>query len=681
MPNRLINETSPYLLQHANNPVDWHPWGSEALDLARRDDKPIFLSIGYSACHWCHVMERESFENPEIAKLMNEHFVNIKVDREERPDLDNIYMGAIQAMTGHGGWPMSVFLTAEGRPFYGGTYFPPEDRHGIPGFPRLLLAVADGYRNQRKEITEAATKLTQQLGQSINIEASGDIISIDLLHDAYQGLVSSFDYDNGGIGGPPKFPQPMIYDFLLHYHHITKDDRALKLVEITLENMAKGGIYDQIGGGFHRYSTDANWLVPHFEKMLYDNALLSTLYLHAYQVTGNQSYKSIVQETLDYILREMQDSSGGFYSSQDADSEGEEGKFFVWSTSQIQDILGSEDEYVFSTYHGATKEGNFEGSNILYVPGNFDDVSRRLAISQDRLESLIERAKPKLLEEREKRIHPGQDDKILTSWNGLVIASLAEAASVLDRSDYLEAAIKSASFLLANVQANGRILRTYRNGNAKLNGYLEDYAFLTHGLITLYQATLDYRWLEEAYSTTEDMIRLFWDEDQGFFYDTGTDHEELVVRPHDVFDNAMPCGSSVATSVLISMAIMTDDPKYTHIATRSLRSVQGLLTRVPLGMGHWLSTVACHLTIPKEIVIIGNRSHPGTQELLKTVHSQYLPNSVLVGGEPNNKTAVPVILLKDKEMLNGQPTAYVCQNHTCQLPVTDSKAFIKQLNS
>ena len=681
MANRLINETSPYLLQHAHNPVDWYPWGDEALEQARRDDKPIFLSIGYSACHWCHVMERESFENEEIASLMNEHFINIKVDREERPDLDSIYMGAIQAMTGHGGWPMSVFLTSDGKPFYGGTYFPPEDRHGMPGFPKLLLAVAEGYRSQRTEITEAAHKLTVQLNQGISAPSTSEVLSNDILNQVYQGLASSFDYENGGLGAPPKFPQPMIYEFLLHYHYDTKDERALTLVEMTLESMAKGGMYDQIGGGFHRYSTDAHWLVPHFEKMLYDNALLSRLYLHAYQVTGRQLYRRIAQETLDYILREMRDSTGGFYSAQDADSEGEEGKFFVWTIAQIQEILGPEEGAIFASYHGVTEEGNFEGKNILHVPQEPETVASKLGITVERLEAIIERGKAPLLEEREKRVHPERDDKILTAWNGLALASLAEAASVLGRRDYLDAATINAAFLLGTLRNNGRVLRTYRDGQAKLKGYLEDYAFLAHGLLALYEATFDAHWLEEAHSVVRSMIDLFWDDRQGLLYDTGNDHETLVVRPRDVFDNATPCGSSVATRVLLSMAILTGEPEYNRIAAASLRSVQGLLAPASAGMGNWLSSLAFHLTTPKEIAIIGPRTHPSTHALLEAVYSRYLPDSVLAGGEPPYPSTLPLPLLEDKSTLNGQPTAYVCQNYTCQAPVTDAESLARQLES
>ena len=679
MANRLINETSPYLVQHAHNPVDWYPWGEEALDRARHEDKPVFLSIGYSACHWCHVMERESFENEEIAQLMNENFINIKVDREERPDLDSVYMEAVQAMTGHGGWPMSVFLTHEGKPFYGGTYYPPEDRHGMPGFPKLLLAVAEGYRTQREQITSSAENLLGHLAQPTKTPPTLEPLTDDILHQAYQSLASSFDYQNGGIGSVPKFPQPMTYEFLLHYHYRMKDQRALALVEMTLESMARGGMYDQIGGGFHRYSTDAYWLVPHFEKMLYDNALLSRLYLHAYQVTGQPLYRRIVHETLDYVLREMTDPDGGFYSTQDADSEGVEGKFFLWTPTEVQQILGPEDGPIFASYHAVTEQGNFEGKSILHVPQELATVASELGIPEERLNFVVQRGKPLLLEMRERRVHPERDDKVLTAWNGLMLTSLAEASSILNRQDYLDAAIKNASFLLSTLRHNGRLLRTYKDGKAKLKGYLEDYAFLVQGLLALYEATFNARWLEEANSLTHSMIELFWDEGEGLFYDTGSDHEALVVRPRDIFDNATPCGSSMATRVLLSMAILTGETDYTRRATTSLRSVQGMLAHAATGMGNWLSALSFYLTAPKEVAIVGPLSHPSTSSLREAIYSLYLPDKVLAGTDLSNSNSDSIPLLKNKVMVNGQPTAYVCQNFTCDAPVTDADDLARQL--
>ena len=681
MANRLINETSPYLLQHAHNPVDWYAWGEEALARAQREDKPILLSIGYSACHWCHVMERESFENEETADIMNEHFVNIKVDREERPDLDSVYMNALQALTGSGGWPMTVFLTPDGKPFYGGTYFPPDDSRGMPGFPKVLLGVAEAYVSRRGDVIKATHQLVSQLQHAAQPARSLEPLTADILHEAYQGLAQSFDYDYGGMGSAPKFPQPMTYEFLLHYHHLTNSPRALQMVEMTLEKMALGGIYDQIGGGFHRYSTDAYWLAPHFEKMLYDNALLSRLYLHAYQATGSSLYRRIAEETLDYVLREMTDPSGGFYSTQDADSEGEEGKFFLWTAQEIRDILGQNEGELVAGYFGVSEAGNFEGKNILNVPQERESFLADVGISEEELDAAILRGKSLLLEERERRVHPARDEKILSAWNGLMLRSFAEAASILNRDDYRQAAIANASFLLSALKEDGRLLRTYRNGQAKLGGYLEDYAFVADGLLALYEATFDQRWLEEARTLVDNMIELFWEEGQNVFYDTGKDHETLVVRPRDVFDNATPCGSSVGSDVLIRLSVLTGESEYARLGTASLRSMYQYLSRAPMGMGHWLCALDFYMSTPKEIAIVGPVTDPATQSLLDVVHSRYLPNRVLAGLDPSvpGQSYSSIPLLQDRGMVDGRPTAYVCQNYICQLPVTEPEALAGQL--
>ena len=567
MPNRLIHETSPYLLQHAHNPVDWYPWGEEALARSRAEDKPILLSIGYSACHWCHVMERESFENEGIASLMNELFINIKVDREERPDLDAVYMEAVQMLTGGGGWPMTVFLTPAAKPFYGGTYFPPVDRQNMPGFPRLLRAISEAYRDSRGEIDRTTQEIAVQMGHA-GLLPTGDVtLTVDILHQAYSNLAAGFDYQDGGIGAAPKFPQPMALEFLLRYYQHGYPDasgRALDMVNLTLEKMAYGGIYDQVGGGFHRYSTDAFWLVPHFERMLYDNALLARLYLHAHLATGQALYRRIAQETLDYVLREMTDPRGGFYSAQDADSEGEEGKFFVWTPGEIRSALGEADAGIFGSYFGVTDAGNFTGKTILNVPQPPASFAEMHGLPLERLQAVIDRGRRTLREVRERRVHPPRDDKVLTSWNGLMLRSLAEAAVGLGRADYLRAAIDNANFLLETMRPKGRLLRTYRDGQARLLGYLEDHAFLADGLLALYEATFDSRWLGEAISLAGSMVGLFWDEGAGVFYDTGVDHETLLVRPRDVFDNAQPCGGSVASDLLLRLAVATatrDTPK------------------------------------------------------------------------------------------------------------------------
>jgi len=695
MPNRLIHETSPYLLQHAHNPVDWYPWGEEALARAKLEDRPILLSIGYSACHWCHVMERESFEDPAIASLMNANFVNIKVDREERPDLDAVYMEAVQMLTGSGGWPMTVFLTPEGKPFYGGTYFPPADRGNMPGFPRLLLSITEAYRSNREEINRVTQQLTAQLGHSSQLAQGTTPLTPDLLHQAYSNLATSFDYQNGGFGAAPKFPQPMTLEFLLRYYRHGYNARALEMVELTLEKMAYGGMYDQIGGGFHRYSTDAFWMVPHFEKMLYDNALLARLYLHAYQITHRPRYRRITQEILDYVLREMTHPNGGFYSAQDADSEGEEGKFFVWSPEEIRAALGDAEGDMVGGFFGVTEAGNFEGKTILNVPQKATPFAQEQGLALDGLLALIQRGKEALRRVREQRVHPLRDDKVLSSWNGLMLRSFAEAGASLRRLDYLRAASKNAQFLVENLKPQGRLLRTYREGQAKLPGYLEDYACVADGLLALYEATFEPRWLAEARALVDGMIELFWDDGAGAFYDTGSDHEALVVRPRDVFDNAQPCGGSVASDVLLRLAVITGKNEYASKGAIPLRSLHDLMARAPAGTAHWLAVLDFYVSTPKEIAIIGPREQEATRQLLDAVFQRYLPNKVMVGAaspplphplapspsQMERGLEVRLPLLEGRGMVDGRPTAYVCQHYVCQLPVTDPEALAKQLNA
>ena len=676
MPNRLANETSPYLLQHANNPVDWYPWGEEALQRSKNEDKPILLSIGYSACHWCHVMERESFEDEATALLMNEYFVSIKVDREERPDLDAVYMEAVQMLTGSGGWPMTVFLTPEGKPFYGGTYFPPVDRFNMPGFPRLLESVARSYRDSRSEIDRVTNQITEQLGRTGQIPKGDSPVTVETLHQAYTVLATNFDYQNGGHGTAPKFPQAMNLEVLLRYYRHGYNDRALEMVDLTLEKMAQGGIYDQIAGGFARYSTDAYWLVPHFEKMLYDNALLSRLYLHAHQATGRGMYRRIAEETLDYILREMTGPEGGFYSATDADSEGEEGKFFVWTPAEIEAVLGDE-AGIFSGFFGVTQAGNFEGNNILNIKQKASDYARQQGIALERLVDVVERGKNSLLTEREKRVHPLLDDKVLASWNGMMLRSFSEAGSALSREDYLDAAIKNASFLLETMRPHGKLLRTYRAGQAKLSGFLEDYSFVADGLLALYEATFNQRWLAASVDLADRMIQLFWDDGVGGFYDTSIEHDQLVVRPRDVLDNAQPCGGSVATEVLLKLAVITGNEEYRVKAATPLRTLKDLMGRAPAGTGQWLAALDFYVSTPKEVVIIGPREDSKTAALLQTVNGNFHPNKVLVGAENEGEHGLP--LLASRGMINGEPTAYVCENYTCQLPVTTPEELSVQL--
>lgn len=598
--NRLIDETSPYLLQHAHNPVDWYPWGEEALQRARSEDKPILLSIGYSACHWCHVMERESFENEEIAKLMNDNYINIKVDREERPDLDEIYMSAVQAMTGSGGWPMTMFLTPDLKPFYGGTYFPPTDRSGRPGFPRILTSVAETYQGKRGEVADHAEQITKHLQSRINPEQQADAeLSADLLDKAFQQYQSQFDERHGGFGQAPKFPPGMGLSLLLRYWKRTGNAEALRMVEFTLEKMANGGMYDQLGGGFHRYSVDEIWLVPHFEKMLYDNSLLTVSYLEAYQATGKDLYQRIARETLDYVLREMYDSqNGGFYSTQDADSEGEEGKFFVWTPDEVAAILPPEQTKIFCDFYDITEGGNFEHKNILHVRMTTEQFVQMIDLSESELIGLLKDGKAKLFTEREKRIKPGLDDKILTSWNGLMIRSLADGGRVLKKPEYTQAATRAAEFLIAKLHdtSNGHLLRTYRQGKSKLHAYLVDYAFLVEGLLALHQATGDKKWLTEAQKLTDEQISLYWDKTRHGFYFTSHNHEELLARTQNGFDSVLPSGNSTSVRNLVRLAKRTGDAKYRTYAQQTLEAFAPQMRehqqRGGMGMSHMALALA-----------------------------------------------------------------------------------------
>ncbi len=678
--NRLINETSPYLLQHAHNPVDWFPWGEEPFEIARREQRPILLSIGYSACHWCHVMEHESFENDDIAKLMNENFVNIKVDREERPDLDHIYMNAVQMMTQHGGWPMTVFLTPEGVPFYAGTYFPPEDRHNMPGFPRVLISVADAFRERSQDIEQTAASVLNELKRLTEAIESNELLTSELLDVAYRGIIRNYDSNNGGFGGAPKFPPAMTLEFLLHTLSRTGNNQALEIVSQTARKMAHGGIYDQLGGGFHRYSTDSRWLVPHFEKMLYDNALLSRLYLHFYQVGGQPWARAIVEGILDYVVREMTDPRGGFYSTQDADSEGIEGKFFVWSLGEIQKLLGERDAALFAEYYNVTGEGNFEGENILNVTREPLEVARAAGVSVGELSDALERGRKTLFAAREKRVKPARDEKVLAAWNGLMLASFAEAGAILDRPDYIQTARNNARFLLDKLRQDGLLLRTYKDGTAKLNAYLEDYSFFIDGLLTLFEATGEIEWLEEALDITQTMIREFWDEQDGGFFFTGQSHEELIVRSKDFFDNATPSGNSVAADVLLRIGALTDNADYQRRAATILRLTAAAIRRYPSGFGRMLCAVDFNLASPREIALIGDPNSPDTKSLSAELWKHYLPNRVIAQSLPNETRAAELIpLLRDRPQRDGLATAYVCERFVCKSPANTAAELGKQL--
>src|SRR5262245_52290889 len=680
--NRLVNETSPYLLQHAHNPVDWHAWGEEAFKRARQEDKPIHLSIGYSACHWCHRMSEDCFEDEAIAQLMNDNFVSIKVDREERPDLDTIYMNAVQMMTGSGGWPMTVFLTPDGKPFYGGTYFPPVDRYGMPGFPRVLISVAEAYSARRDEIESSAEGMLGELKRLNRVVApKGELeggLSYEIADHAANHLLRTLDPVYGGFGGKPKFPPSMTLQFLLRQYHRTKDASALNAVELTLNKMANGGIYDQLGGGFHRYSVDERWLVPHFEKMLYDNALLSRVYTDAYLATGNEFYKRVAVETLDYVAREMTDKDGGFYSTQDADSEGEEGKFFVWTPEEVVALLGQEDALLFNRYFDVSEMGNFEGHNILHVDEDIDVIARLMRVSRERLAEAVERGKRILFEAREKRVKPYRDEKILTAWNGLMMRSFAEASRAFDRKDYLELAVRNADFLLARLRRDGRLLRTYKDGESKLNGYHEDYAYVIDGLLALYEASFDPRWFDEARALAETMIAQFWDSEACGFFFTSADHEKLITRTKDFYDNAIPSGNSVAAAALIRLSLLTGVDRYRGMAETALGLMKPAMMRAPTAFGRLLSVLDLFLASPYEIAIIGAPEAPETRAMVDLVFKRYLPNKVVAFAPEASQI---VKLLEGRGRIDGKTTAYVCRNFYCEAPQTNVEGLADALGA
>ncbi|HUG35738.1 MAG TPA: thioredoxin domain-containing protein [Candidatus Limnocylindrales bacterium] len=681
--NRLSGETSPYLLQHAHNPVDWYPWGPEAFDRARHEDKPLLLSVGYSACHWCHVMERESFEDEATAALMNDLFVSVKVDREERPDVDQIYMQAVQSMTGHGGWPMTVFLAPDGVPFYGGTYFPPEDRHGMPAFPKLLRAVADAYQTRRSEVVQSGRELLAQMRQGEGLRQSATLLTDEILMAAYQAISRDFDERDGGLAHAPKFPQPMIWEGLLRFWGRTKNPRALDMLRKTLTRMARGGMYDQLGGGFHRYSVDAHWLVPHFEKMLYDNAQLAILYLHGWLATGDPEYRRVTEETLDYLVREMRHPAGGFYSATDADSEGVEGKFFVWTADEVRAALPDADvARAALAYWGLDDGPNFEGENILCVPRDPAEVATALGILTDELGRRIQKARATLLEVRRRRVPPGLDDKVLAGWNGLTLAALAEAGRALGRPDYVTAAVDNAAFLTTAMMDGPRLCRSWKDGTAKIKGYLEDHATVGVGLLHVYEATFDRTWLDASRRLAEETIRLFWDADGNAFFDTGVDQEALVVRPRNLFDNAVPSGAAVAIDWLFRLAVHTGDDRYEALALRALRPMADLMTRYPSGFGRYLCALDFHLGPVTEVALIwpAGAGVAAASALLETVFGRYAPNRI-VAGAPEGAGQDDLPLLAQRPTVRGQPTAYVCRRYVCQAPTTDAGDLARQLEA
>ncbi len=662
MANRLANETSPYLLQHKDNPVDWYPWGDEALSQARELDRPILLSIGYSACHWCHVMERESFENDEIAALMNENFVCIKVDREERPDVDAIYMEAVQAMTGHGGWPLTAFCDPDGVPFYTGTYFPPEQRQGMPSFPMVLEAITQSWSTQRDQIRDAAERIRNQLATSSQIDPASEPIPDGLLDAAVEQFRSTADMRNGGFGSAPKFPPASALEFLL-----ARGDT--EVVELTLDRMAAGGINDQIGGGFARYSVDPVWLVPHFEKMLYDNALLARVYLHGYQALGHSRWRQTAERTLDWMLAEMRGDEGGFYSALDADSEGVEGKFYVWSAAEIREILGAEAEAVID-YYGVTEDGNFEGANILYLAQGFDSEPP----------AGIDDSRGALYEVRSRRVWPGLDDKRLLAWNALAIAALADAGAVLGRDDYLDAARSAAEFIWDSMRDdNGNLLRTWKDGEAKLNAYLEDHAFLVEALLALYESTFEQRWFDAARETADRMIARFADPERGGFFMTSDDHEELITRRKDLDDHPIPSGNSSAAYGLLRLEALTGEASYGDHA----RSVFALYARVaarhPAAVAHLLRAIDFDQASVREVALVapGDGGPETLAELAAVVRAELRPHVVLAGGIEG---ATSPELMLERHAVEGGAAAYVCERFACRAPVTDPSALAGALD-
>ena len=664
MANRLAGETSPYLLEHAGNPVDWYPWGDEALQRARAEDRPILLSIGYSACHWCHVMARESFEDRATAELMNRFFVSIKVDREERPDLDQVYMRAVQGMTGAGGWPMTVFLLPDGTPFFGGTYFPPAERHGLPAFTRVLTAVAEAYRLRKVEVEQTAGQVRRFLDRSPIPERPGSPLEAGLLERAFDQLARGYDPVHGSFGGAPKFPQPMLIDFLLRTHHRTGNARALDMATHTLRQMAAGGLYDQLGGGFHRYSVDAVWLTPHFEKMLYDNALLARAYLDAWQVVKDPGYLRIAEETIGFVRRELTAPDGGFYSSLDADSEGEEGRFYVWTPAEIRELLGGEAD-AFGAAFDVTARGNFEGKSILRA-------------RQDDAAAVMASARPRLMAARHRRVRPHRDEKVLAAWNGLMLRALAEAARVLDRRDLLELARANAEFLLDRLGAGGRMRRSYKDGRATAPGFLEDQAAVADGLLSLYEAGFERRWLDAARSLGGVILRDFWDEGTGAFFDTAADHERLVVRPQDVTDNATPSGTSMAADVLLRAGTLLGEAGWVARATQLLERLGPVAAEAPTAFGRLLTALDFRLGKPVEIALIGDPLSPDTQALLREVRSRYLPNRLLAQAPEEDGAGIP--LLRARGRLDGRATAYLCEGFVCQAPTTDPAELSRQLD-
>jgi uncharacterized protein YyaL (SSP411 family) len=686
MPNRLSSAISPYLLQHAGNPVDWYPWSAEALDRAREEDKPIFLSIGYSACHWCHVMAHESFENGQIARLLNEYFVPIKVDREERPELDQLYMEAVQLMTGNGGWPLSVFLTPSLQPFFGGTYWPPQSRGGMPGFDQVLRAVADAWKNRRDEALEHAERLTQllrdvrQSGESAGPPAAEP--GPELLRNADAVMARSFDPHDGGFGTAPKFPHPLDLRLLLRSWRRTDQGPLLSMVTTTLDQMAAGGIYDHLGGGFHRYATDARWLVPHFEKMLYDNALLAVAYLEGWQATHAGQYARVVRETLDYVLREMTAPEGGFYSTEDADSEGEEGKFYLWTPAEVAAVLGPQAAHAFCHVYDVSEPGNFEGRNILHRSKTLGPSATILGRPLEELEVELASSRRRLMEARSARVRPGRDDKVLVSWNGLTIDALARSGAALGEPRYVDAAASAARFLLSALRSReGSLLHVWRGGEARHDAFLDDYASLANALVSLYEARFEENWIDEAAALADEILRRFHDPAEGGFFYTAAGQESLIARKKDMLDSSVPSGGGLATMALLRLGKLCGRNDYLEAARQSLRACTTLMERSPVGSGQMLLALDFDLGPTAEIVLFGSEDRQATADTLAFLGREFVPNKVVAFRDERLASAPrsPALsaIFAGKQPLPPGPTLFVCEHFSCQSPVTGGEVVGK----
>jgi uncharacterized protein YyaL (SSP411 family) len=678
MANRLEKESSPYLLQHADNPVDWYSWGEEAFQLAKDQDKPIFLSVGYAACHWCHVMAHESFEDEATAAVMNKDFINIKVDREERPDVDSIYMDAVVAMTGQGGWPMSVFLTPEAVPFYGGTYFPPQRRHNLPSFTELLTHISSQWKHNRQSLLETGTRLREHLSSSPSLIPGTEVLDATVLSRGAEVLFKTYDWTNGGWGGAPKFPQASAIVFLLQKYSRDGDKLALDMAVDTLRHMAQGGIYDQLAGGFHRYTVDEKWLVPHFEKMLYDNALLMQAYLYAWQITGEELFESVVKETLDFLIRDMRHPQGGFFSAIDADSEGQEGKFYAWSWEEFEEVIPSgEDFELATTAFGVSERGNFEGKNVLHRPIAESELADRFKLSEDQQHSRLDSIRSLLLIKREERIPPLTDDKVLTAWNGLLLISLAEAARAMDHEEYLAVAQSLTGFLLDHLIIDGSLKRSWREGRVGHLAFLEDHAALGLGLLALYQVDFNPRWYKAALDLAQKILTHFSDP-QGGFFDTHDDQEELISRPKTLQDSPTPSGNSLAISLLLKLAALSGESRFSDPAESALRGMQYEALRYPTAFAGWLSNLDFALGPQLQLALIGEPQDARFKDLNQVLQDRYLPRMVIAGAEEGEEN-VPA-LLQSRDKINAAPTAYLCQGFSCKLPTNSAETLMQQID-